>query len=90
MYNLQIKDTYRSDAQRLAMKTQDKTSLKTVEFRNKIRKLKQNKIGQFDKVTGNLICIFNNSDEVCAKYPIAKSTLLGACNGSKKSAGGYL
>ena len=90
LYNLQIKDTYRSDAQRLAMKTQDKTSFKTIEFRNKIRKLKQNKIGQFDKVTGNLICIFNNSDEVCAKYPIAKSTLLGACNGSKKSAGGYL
>lgn len=90
LYNLQIKDTYRSDAQRLAMKTQDKASLKTVEYRNKIRKLKQNKIGQFDKLTGNLISIFNNSDEVCAKYPIAKSTLLGACNGSKKSAGGYL
>lgn len=90
LYNLQIKDTHRSDFQRLACKTQNKSSHKTDEYRAKMRKIKINRIGKFEESTGILLETFESSDEVCAKYNIAKSTLLGCCNGSKKRALGYV
>lgn len=90
LYNLQIRHTMRSNAQTESRNTMNKTAFNTLEYKDKIRKLKQNKIGQFDRVNGHLIKVFNNSDEVCAKFNVAKSTLLGCCNGSKKSAKGYV
>lgn len=90
LYNLQIKDTHRSDSQRLACKTSSRESHKTIEYRNKMKKLKTNRIGKFEEATGNLLETFESSDEVCAKYNIAKSTLLGCCNGSKKRALGFV
>lgn len=90
LYNLQIKDNHRSDAQRLSCKLSSKESHKTEAYRNKMKTLKSNKIGKFDETLGNLLEVFENSDEVCAKYNIAKSTLLGCCNGSKKKALGYI
>lgn len=90
LYNLQIKDTHRSDAQRLSCKTRDNSSHKTAEYRAKMKALKSNRIGKIDESTGELLETFNNSDEVCAKYNIAKSTLLGCCNGSKKRALGFI
>ena len=90
LYNLQIKDTHRSDAQRLSCKTSSKESHKTISYRNKMRALKINRIGKFEENTGVLLETFESSDEVCAKYNIAKSTLLGCCNGSKKRALGFI
>lgn len=90
LYNLQIKDTYHSDSQRQSWKNSDKSSYKTKEYKNKMKTIKQNKIGQFDRYTHKLIKIFNNSDEVCSKIGLAKSTLLGCCNGSKKTGAGYI
>lgn len=90
LYNLQVKGSHRSDAQRLACKTSDKASHKTVEYRAKMKALKSNKIGKFDRYSGKLVEIYQNSDEACTKTNLAKSTILGACNGSKKSAGGYI
>lgn len=90
LYNLQIKDTYHSFAQRRSWKTANKDSYKTKEYRDKMRKLKQNKIGQFDKNDGTLLNIYENSDEACKASGLAKSTLLGCCNGSKKSGAGYV
>lgn len=89
LYNLMIKGSYHSDAQRLAWARQNKDSHKTKEYRNKMSKIKQNKIIQFDK-NYHKIAIYENSDEVCAKFGMAKSTLLGCCNGCKKSAFGYI
>lgn len=90
LYNLQIKDNHRSDAQRLSCATSSRETHKSKEYRNKMRLLKINRIGKFDEKTGQLLEVFENSDNVCAKYPIAKSTLLGCCNGSKKRALGYV
>lgn len=50
----------------------------------------EEQLGRFDENTGTLLEVFENSDQVCSKYPIAKSTLLGCCNGSKKRALGYV
>lgn len=90
LYNLQIKETHRSDAQRLAVKQIYKSTHKTKEYREKMKTIKSNRIGRFEESTGKLLETFENSDEVCSKYNIAKSTLLGCCNGSKKRALGYM
>ena len=84
LYNLMIKDTYHSDSQRLAWATQSHETHKTKEFREKMRKLKFNRIGQFDRYDGHKIAEYENSDEACKASGLAKSTLLGCCNGSKK------
>lgn len=90
LYNLQIKDTYHSDSQRLGYKTRDMSSHKSVEYRQKMSTIKSNKIGQFDIKTKELINIYENSAIVCAKFGMARSTLLGCCNGSKKATKGYI
>ena len=90
LYNLQIKNHYRSEAQTNSCKTSSKESHKTEEYRKKMSAIKSNKIGKIDKDTGELLEVFNNSNEVCEKYDIAKSTLLGCCNGSKKQAKGFV
>lgn len=90
LYNLEISHVLRSDKQISSVKNQDKTNHKTKEYRQKMKTLKENKIGQFDKYSHKLIKIYNNSDEVCNEFDIAKSTLLGCCNGSKKSAKGFI
>lgn len=90
LYNLMIKDTYHSDAQRLAWATQSHESHKTKEYREKMSKIKANRIGQFDRYDGHKIAEYENSDEACKAVGIAKSTLLGCCNGSKKTGKGYI
>lgn len=90
LYNLQIKDIHRSDAQRLSCKTSSRDTHKSVEYRTKMKMLKNNRIGKFDEATGELLETFESSEEVCNKYNIAKSTLLGCCNGSKKRALGFV
>lgn len=63
LYNLMIKDTYHSDSQRLAWATQSHETHKTKEFREKMRKLKFNRIGQFDRYDGHKIAEYENSDD---------------------------
>ena len=90
LYNLMIKDTYHSDSQRLAWATQSHETHKTKEYREKMSKLKSNRIGQFDRYDGHKIAEYENSDEACKASGLAKSTLLGCCNGSKKTGKGYI
>lgn len=89
LYNQEITGNYHSDRQRKAWTNNNRSVHKTKEYREKMSKLKQNKIGQFTKDGSKLIAIYNNSDEVCEKFKMAKSSLLGCCNGSKKSIFGY-
>lgn len=89
LYNLQIKDTYHSDKQKDSWKHSNKDSHKTPEYREKMRNIKKNRIAQFDK-NGNLIEIFDSKEDICSKFNIAASTVMGCCNGSKKTAVGYV
>lgn len=89
LYNLVISGVHNSDAQKLAWAAQSHKTHKTKEYRNKMSKMKQNRIIQLD-FNLNKIAIYENSNEVCNKFGMAKSTLLGCCNGSKKSAKGYI
>lgn len=90
LYNLQVKGCFRSNAQQIACKNANRSIHKTPEYRAKMKRLKSNRIGKFEESTNKLLETFENSDEVCNKYHIAKSTLLGCCNGSKKRVLGYV
>ena len=90
LYNLQIKDTFHSNKQLNSWKTADKSSHKTESYRAKMSKMKSNRIGKFDKITYKLIETFENTNEVYNKYKFTKSVIMGCCNGSKKSAYGYI
>lgn len=92
LYNPMIEDTCHSDSQSLARATQSHGTrkTKTKEFREMMRKLKSNRIGQFDRHDGHKIAEYENSDEACKASGLAKSTLLGCCNGSKKTGKGYI
>lgn len=90
LYNLQIKGTFHSKKQLDSWKKADKSVYKTQDYRNKMKSLKSNKIGKFDKITCQLIETFNSTEEVCNKYNFTKSVIMGCCNGSKKSAYGYI
>ena len=90
LYNLMISGIHNSDAQKIAWASYDHAAHKTKEYREKMSKLKSNRIGQFDKYDGHKIAEYANSDEACKAVGIAKSTLLGCCNGSKKTGFGYV
>lgn len=90
LYNLQIKDTFHSNKQLNSWKASDKSSHKTEEYRAKMSKMKSNRIGKFNKITHKLIETFENTNEVYNKYKFTKSVIMGCCNGSKKSAYGYI
>ena len=90
LYNLQIKDTFHSKKQLNSWKHSDKSSHKTEEYRNKMRTMKINRIDKFDKINHKLIETFETTQEVCDKYNLTKSVIMGCCNGSKKSAYGFI
>ena len=90
LYNLQIKDTFHSKKQLDSWKYSNKSSHKTEEYRNKMRTMKINRIGKFDKINHTLIETFESTQEVCDKYNLTKSVIMGCCNGSKKSAYGFI
>lgn len=90
LYNLQIKDTFHSKKQLDSWKCSNKSSHKTEEYRNKMRTMKINRIGKFDKINHTLIETFESTQEVCDKYNLTKSVIMGCCNGSKKSAYGFI
>lgn len=90
LYNLSVKGEYNSSKQLDSWKHIDKSNHQTAEYRAKMRSIKINRIGRFDRYTEELLETFESSDEVCRKYKIAKSTLLGCCNGSKKTGIGFI
>lgn len=90
LYNLQIKDTFHSFKQQNSWKNSDRSSHKTQEYRDKMSKIKSNRIGKFDRNTKQLIETFESTKEVYDKYNYTKSVIMGCCNGSKKSAYGYV
>lgn len=90
LYNLQIKDTCRSEAQIYAAKHSSKESHKTPEYREKMRLIKSNRVARIDKKTLEILEIYENVSIAGIKCYLSNSTIMGACNGSKPQAGGYL
>lgn len=88
LYNEKISNYYMSEELRLKHANSDKSSHKTKEYRDKMSKLKTNKVAQYDLVM-NLIKIWDSAKQICEELGYTRSVILSCCNRSKPHAYGY-
>ena len=88
LYNELIKGVYTSEKHKLSCINADKSSHQTKEYREKMSKLKSNKIAKFD-IKGEYIETYESSKFICDTFGYTRSVILSACNGSKKTAYGF-
>ena len=88
LYNEKITGHYIDEEYRKRLASVSKDSHKTKEYREKMSKLKTNKIGQFS-FTGELIKIWDSAIQVCEECGYTRSVILCCCNRSKPHAYGY-
>lgn len=93
IYNEKVSGYYITDELKKVYSSTSKSSHKTKEYREKMSKIKSNKIGQYIiDLKGNLELIrtYENMNEVIEHNPTFKpQPIRGVCNGSKRSAYGY-
>lgn len=89
LYNEKISGYYIDEEYRKKLANSDKSSHKTKEYREKMSKLKANKVAQY-YLDGKLIKIWNSAVEICETLGHTRSVILCCCNGSKPRAYGYL
>lgn len=88
LYNEKISGYYVHPDYSSKLASSHKNTHKTKEYRDKMSKLKTNKIGQYDMYM-NLIKIWDSAIIICEEFNYTRSVILSACNGSKKQAYGY-
>lgn len=89
LYNEKISGFYITEEYRKQLSNTSKTTHKTAEYRNKMSKLKTNKVAQYD-FNFNLIKIWDSALQICETLGHTRSVILSCCNGNKKQAYGYL
>lgn len=88
LYNEKISGFYINEELKNIYASTDKSTHKTEAYRNKMSKLKTNKVAQFT-LDGEYIKTFNSAIEICEEFGYTRSVILSACNGSKRQAYGY-
>lgn len=88
LYNEKISGYWIKEEYRKQLANSNKDSHRTKEYREKMSKLKTNKIAQFD-VLGNIIKVWESAIKICETLGYTKSVILSCCNGSKPKAYGY-
>lgn len=88
LYNEKVRGVYIREEYRRQLANTSKETHKSKEYREKMSKLKSNKIAQYD-ISGNVIKIWESSNEICNTLHYTKSVILSCCNGSKPRAYGY-
>lgn len=88
LYNEKISGYYVHPDYSAKLASSHKNTHKTEEYRQKMSKLKTNKIGQYS-MDMELIKIWDSAIQICDKFGYTRSVILCACNGSKKQAYGY-
>ena len=88
LYNEKITGHYVDEEYRKRLASVSKDSHKTKEYREKMSKLKTNKIGQFSFM-GELIKIWDSAIQVCEECGYTRSVILSCCNRNKPHAYGY-
>lgn len=90
LYNDKISNYYMSEELRKRHGSGNKSTHKTDEYRKKMSLLKSHAIAQYDK-NGNPIKIYDNMNDVIKENPTFKGQpIRGVCNGSKKTAYGFI
>lgn len=88
LYNEKISGFYMKEELKTIYAKTDKSTHKSDAYRNKMSKLKTNKVAQFT-LDGEYIKTFNSAVEICELFGYTRSVILSACNGSKRQAYGY-
>lgn len=88
LYNERVTGIYIDPEYRKKLQNASKASHKTPEYREKMRKLKSNKVAQYD-LRMNLIKIWKSALNICEELGYTRSVILSCCNGSKPYAYGY-
>lgn len=88
LYNEKITGYYIAEEYRQKLASASKDSHKTKEYRQKMSKLKTNKVAQYS-FFGNLIKIWDSVIQVCEECGYTRSVISSCCNGNKPHAYGY-
>lgn len=84
LYNEKISRICVTEEYRNKLKNTSKKTHKTIEYREKMRKIKSNKVAQYD-YSNNLIKIWDSALIVCETLGYTRSVILSCCNGNKKN-----
>lgn len=88
IYNEKVTGYYMTDELKQMYANQDRSSHKTVEYREKMSKLKTNKVAQYT-LDMQLIKIWDSAVQICETLGHTRSVILSCCNGSKPRAYGH-
>ena len=88
LYNERISGYYIDEEYRKKLASSDKSSHRTKEYRENMRKLKSNKIAQYT-LDMKLIKIWDSSKDICDELHYTRSVILSCCNKSKPHGYGY-
>ena len=88
IYNEKISGYWVKEEYKKKLASSSKATHKTKEYRNKISKLKTNKVAQYH-FGGKLIKIWDSAIKICEELGYTRSVILGCCNGSKPHAYGF-
>lgn len=88
LYNEKITGYYIDEEYRKKLASTSKTTHKTKEYRDKMSKLKTNKVAQYH-LDGTLIKIWDSAIQICEVLGYTRSVILSCCNRNKPHAYGY-
>lgn len=88
LYNEKISGYYITDELKQSISNRDKSTHKTKEYREKMSKLKTNKVAQYD-LNWTLIKIWDSAIQICNTLGYTRSVILSCCNRSKPHSYGY-
>ena len=88
IYNEKISGYWIKEEYRQQLSNSSKATHKTKEYREKMSKLKTNKIAQYH-FSGTLIKIWDSAIQICKILGHTRSVILSCCNGNKPHAYGY-
>lgn len=88
IYNEKISGYWVKEEYKKKLASSSKATHKTKEYREKMSKLKTNKVAQYH-FSGKLLKIWNSAIEICETLGYTRSVILSCCNGNKPHAYGF-
>lgn len=88
LYNEKISGYWVKEEYRNKLANSSKATHKTKEYREKMSKLKTNKIAQYH-FSGTCIKIWKSAIQICKELGYTRSVILSCCNGNKPHAYGF-
>lgn len=88
IYNEKISGYWIKEEYKRQLANSSKATHKTKEYREKMSKLKTNKVAQYH-FSGKLIKIWDSAIRICEELGYTRSVILSCCNGSKPHSYGF-